>query len=52
MNAKAAAARVAELREQIAYHNRRYYEQDAPEITDAEYDALMKELRALEAGAS
>ena len=43
-----AAARAAELREQIAHHNKRYYEQDAPEITDAEYDALMRELRDIE----
>jgi len=41
-------ARVAWLRKEIARHNQRYYEQDAPEITDAEYDALMAELRALE----
>src|SRR5687767_3512663 len=41
--------RVAKLREQIAYHNKRYYEHDAPEITDAAYDDLMKELRDLEA---
>jgi DNA ligase (NAD+) len=36
------------LRKEIARHNQRYYEQDAPEVTDAEYDALMAELRALE----
>ena len=42
------AARVDALREQIRYHNERYYELDAPEITDAEYDALVRELRALE----
>ncbi len=42
------SARVVALREQIAHHNRRYYEQDAPEVTDAEYDALMIELRELE----
>jgi DNA ligase (NAD+) len=48
LNAKAAAARAVELRAQIAHHNKRYYEQDAPEVTDAEYDALMNELRALE----
>ncbi|HEU4626700.1 MAG TPA: NAD-dependent DNA ligase LigA [Steroidobacteraceae bacterium] len=40
--------RVAWLRKEIARHNQRYYEQDAPEISDAEYDALMAELRALE----
>ncbi len=33
---------------EIAEHNRRYYLQDAPTVTDAEYDALMRELRALE----
>jgi DNA ligase (NAD+) len=44
-----AAARVAELRRQLEHHNRRYYELDAPEITDAEYDALFRELQALEA---
>src|SRR5690606_11971501 len=42
------AARAAELRAQIAYHNRLYYEQDAPEISDAEYDELMRELRQIE----
>lgn len=48
MTAKNPKARVAELRAQIAHHNKRYYEQDAPEITDAEYDALMRELARLE----
>jgi len=43
-----AEARVAELRKQIAYHDKRYYELDDPEIPDAEYDKLMNELRALE----
>jgi DNA ligase (NAD+) len=46
--AKGPRARVAWLRKEIARHNQRYYEQDTPEITDAEYDALMAELRALE----
>ncbi len=41
--------RIEELREQIRYHNRRYYVEDAPEISDAEYDALYNELESLEA---
>ena len=44
-----AIARVRDLRELIRHHEERYYVQDAPEITDAEFDALMQELRALEA---
>jgi len=40
--------RVEELREQINYHNYRYYVLDSPEISDAEYDELMAELRRLE----
>lgn len=43
------AARVVELREQLAHHNKLYYEHDAPEVTDAQYDALLNELRELEA---
>ena len=43
-----ALGRVRELRELIRYHNHRYYVLDDPEITDAEYDALMRELAALE----
>lgn len=43
-----AAERAAELREQLARHNALYYEQDAPEITDAQYDELLGELRAIE----
>lgn len=43
------AARVAELRERIDYHNYRYHALDDPEIPDSEYDRLMRELEALEA---
>lgn len=40
--------RIAELREKIAYHSDRYYNQDNPEISDYEFDQLMKELKTLE----
>ncbi|MHC1751668.1 NAD-dependent DNA ligase LigA [Humidesulfovibrio sp.] len=43
------AARVNELREALEHHNHRYYVLDSPEISDAEYDALFRELAALEA---
>ncbi len=42
-------ARIEALRRQIEYHNYRYYVLDDPEIPDAEYDRLMRELEALEA---
>lgn len=41
--------RVEQLREQIRHHNHLYYALDAPEISDAEYDALLRELQELEA---
>ena len=41
-------SRIRELRHLIRYHNERYYRDDAPEITDAEYDALFRELERLE----
>jgi DNA ligase (NAD+) len=41
-------ARVVELRDQITAHNRSYYELDEPTVSDADYDALVRELRALE----
>jgi len=44
-----AAQRITELREQIHHHDYLYYVQNTSEITDAEYDALMRELKALEA---
>jgi DNA ligase (NAD+) len=44
-----ARARVDALRELIRHHNYRYHVLDDPEVADAEYDAWMDELRALEA---
>lgn len=38
-----------ELRQKIRHHNELYYNQDAPEISDADYDALMRRLRTIEA---
>ena len=43
-----AAARAAQLRREIERHNRLYYNEDAPEISDARYDELFRELAALE----
>ncbi len=43
-----AKLRVEELREQLNYHSYRYHVLDDPEISDAEYDELLNELRALE----
>lgn len=40
--------RIDQLRAQINYHNYRYYVLDSPEISDAEYDLLMQELKQLE----
>ncbi len=42
------AQRVEELRRLIEYHNVRYHQLDDPEISDAEYDSLVRELRGLE----
>ena len=44
-----ARRRVQQLREQIRHHDHRYHQLDAPEITDAQYDSLVRELAALEA---
>lgn len=41
-------ARAEKLREQIHHHNYRYHVLDDPEVSDAEYDVLMRELEALE----
>jgi DNA ligase (NAD+) len=45
---EAAAARARLLREEISHHNWRYYALDTPEIADAAYDALVRELLAIE----
>src|SRR6476659_182099 len=42
------ARRARELREQIETHNYRYYVLDDPEVSDAQFDALMRELRQIE----
>ena len=44
-----AAQRLAELRERIHHHDYLYYVEARPEVSDAEYDALLRELKALEA---
>ncbi|RKG70630.1 NAD-dependent DNA ligase LigA [Corallococcus sp. CA054B] len=43
-----AEARARALRQELAHHNHRYYVLDAPEISDAQYDTLMRELQGLE----
>jgi len=47
-NADQVAARVAGLRNEIEYHNYRYYVASDPVISDEEYDRLLRELRELE----
>ena len=49
MELEQARSRVEELRAVIEKNNRLYYDQDAPELEDYEYDALTRELKALEA---
>jgi DNA ligase (NAD+) len=44
-----AANELMRLAKQIAYHNKRYHAEDAPEISDAEYDALVRRNNELEA---
>jgi len=46
---KNAAAQIEKLRETLRHHERLYYVLDQPAVSDAEYDALMRELRDLEA---
>lgn len=48
MDAESARKNIEDLKARIEYHNRRYYQLDDPEISDAEYDSLLQELIALE----
>jgi DNA ligase (NAD+) len=45
---QAAKLAAEELRDQVRYHDRLYWEKNEPEISDAEYDALLRRLRAIE----
>lgn len=49
MNEKKAEIRIEELIKLINYHNNKYYNEDSPEISDYEYDTLLRELESLEA---
>ena len=49
MPSKAAEAKIEALREKIRHHEYRYYVLDDPEISDAEFDRLMSDLKKLEA---
>ena len=40
--------RAEELRKSITYHSEKYYNEDAPEISDYEYDMMFAELKSLE----
>lgn len=43
-----ALEQITALREKLRYHNEKYYNEDAPEISDYEYDMMQRELRTLE----
>lgn len=49
MELESVRSRMEQLRREIERHNRLYYDLDSPELEDSEYDALTRELRALEA---
>ncbi len=40
--------RIKELREQLEYHNRKYFDENSPEISDYDYDMMLRELEDLE----
>ena len=49
MNKNEIKARIEFLRNELEYHSRKYYVEDAPEISDFEYDKMLRELEILEA---
>ena len=49
MNLEEAKRKIAQLTNELNYHNDRYYNQDDPEISDFEYDAMLRDLENLEA---
>ena len=49
MSETAVVSKIEKLREELRHHEHLYYVLDAPEINDAEYDALMNELKGIEA---
>ena len=49
MDVSEVKSEIIRLRKEIKRHNRKYYELDAPEISDYEYDKLMSRLKELEA---
>ena len=49
MNFDEAKRKIAQLTKELNYHNDRYYNQDDPEISDYEYDAMLRDLENLEA---
>src|SRR5579871_6041157 len=48
MSEAQARKKIDELREQLRHHDYQYYVLDAPDVSDAEYDTLMRQLRGLE----
>ena len=52
MDVSEVKSEIIRLRKEIKRHNRKYYELDAPEISDYEYDKLMSRLKELEAAYS